>query len=321
MEFFLVFIFYHYNKMEDEHLRESIFLQMKNYSYDFKGDKFDIDIVQNKKYRFYELQEDSNYLYIYINLKDKADDAIKIFYPKSQFIKEFKHIEQRLFLNFIFLSIISFVIAIVFSLYSLSPLKKSYLILTEFIKDIIHDINTPISAIKLNLQLIDKKDDEILSITQSINTLEMLHKNLDNYLSDSTMSIASCDIKNILQEQIDFFSNIYDWLDWRVEIDSKIIDTDKYILSRIIYNLLNNACKYNKTNGFVKIVCKDRSLSISNSSYGIKNPKKVFNRFYKESDRGLGIGLHIVSKFLNQLGYGYKIDVDGDNVVCFRILY
>ena len=48
--------------------------------------------------------------------------------------------------------------------------------------------------------------------------------------------------------------------------------------------------------------------------------KFFFNRFYKESDRGLGIGLHIVSKLLNDLEYKYSFEVFGNDDVCFWIL-
>jgi len=67
MELFLSFIFYNYAKIEKEHLEETIFLQMKNYSYDFKSDKFDIDFVDKKNVPFHELQKDKKYLYIYKN--------------------------------------------------------------------------------------------------------------------------------------------------------------------------------------------------------------------------------------------------------------
>ena len=217
-------------------------------------------------------------IFIYIKTNDENSDIIKIFYPKKNFVVEFDKIKNQLIVKFIFLSMIALVIASIFSFYSLSPLRKSYMILKEFIKDIIHDINTPLSVIKLNLSLIDDKDDEVLTIQQSVNTLEMLHKNLNNYLNSSSINLAEADLKDIIEKQTDFFSNIYDWLDWQIDIEDATI--------------INN------------------SLVIQNSSYGIKKIDKIFDRFYKESDRGLGIGLHIVSKFLKQLNYKYSIDID-----------
>ena len=51
----------------------------------------------------------------------------------------------------------------------------------------------------------------------------------------------------------------------------------------------------------------DKKLSIKDSGKGIANPKKVFERFYKEQERGRGIGLHIVAKLIQELHI--KIDV------------
>ena len=41
---------------------------------------------------------------------------------------------------------------------------------------------------------------------------------------------------------------------------------------------------------------------------GIQNPKRVFERFYKEHERGMGIGLHIVKKLSSELGI--KVDLE-----------
>ncbi len=58
-----------------------------------------------------------------------------------------------------------------------------------------------------------------------------------------------------------------------------------------------------------RLMSKSR-FTISNSSYGVKNPSKVFERFYKESDRGLGIGLHIVDKLCNTLDINRSFKVE-----------
>ena len=320
IEIFLLFIFYGYTKLEEHHLKLNIFLEMKNYSYDFSNSKFDMDIEENSSQKLYELQENKDFLFIYTEIKDGTDELLKITYPIKYFQKEIEDINQKLFIEFLLLSFVALIISLLFTIYSLYPLQKSYTILQEFMKDIIHDINTPISSIKLNLTLIEKQDDELKAIAQSVNTLEMLHKNLDNYLNNTTLTVQECEIEDILMQQIIFFQDLYDWLKWDISITNQTIMTDRYIFSRVIYNIIHNACKYNRSDGFIKIEYENSSLKITNSSYGVKNPRKVFNRFYKESDRGLGIGLHIVSKLLNDLEYKYSFEVFGNDDVCFWIL-
>ncbi len=53
-------------------------------------------------------------------------------------------------------------------------------------------------------------------------------------------------------------------------------------------------------------------LEIKDTGIGIENTKKVFDRFYKEQDRGLGIGLHIVKKLCDELKIDIKINSKQD---------
>jgi len=319
IELFLSFIFYNYALIEKEHLRENLFFEMKNYSYLFEGDKFTLSIAEDKGEKLYELLESPSSLYIAIDTKDDNADVIRISYPKKAYLKEVDTLYEEILLRFVLLSIVAVLIAFVFSFYALYPLQNAYTILKEFMKDMLHDLNTPLSTIKLNLSMIEKKDDEIEMIEQSVNTLEMLHKNLDNYLKETPPNISPHHIEPLLMQQIEFFQSLYDYLEWQIDIEDELLKTDYNLLSRVIYNLLHNATKYNTQNGFISITYSQKKLLISNASYGIKRVEKVFDRFYKEGDRGLGIGLHIVSKILKQLGNEYNMSVDKNGVVSFEL--
>lgn len=291
---------------------------MKNYSYVLNGEKFFIDFENKNKQHFYELLEDNKSLYIYIDLNDENNDVLKIYYPKESYNNAIFTIKKHLLLHFLLFILLGVFISFLFSFYALYPLQHSYTILKEFMKDIIHDINTPISAMKLNLTFLEQSDEKN-ALLQSIQTLEMLHKNLDNYLKEQPLLIQTYSVKEIIEEQVNFFKTIYDWLEWELDIRDQIISTDKYLLSRILYNLLNNATKYNRSKGFIKIIYKNKKLTIQNPSYGIKNPSQVFERFYKESDRGLGIGLHIVAKLASQLHYKYTLNIDTNKIVSVEL--
>ena len=80
------------------------------------------------------------------------------------------------------------------------------------------------------------------------------------------------------------------------------VETNRDALNRIVYNLLSNAGKYIKQNGKVFIRLENNQLIIKDTGKGIKDPKRVFERFYKEQERGIGIGLHIVKKLCDELG-------------------
>jgi len=317
MELFLAFIFYNYHKLEEEHLSEELFLQMKNYSFFFDDNRFDMDIVPKvEENALYELYFDDKHLYILASFLEDEESSLKIFYPLEKYNTLLDNMTSKLLWQFALLSLISIIISFLFALYTLSPLRNSLKLLEEFIKDIIHDLNTPITSILINLKMMQTSE-EAESIAQSANAIAMLHKNLDVYLRDHLLEKEKFYVKEVLEEQIKFFQSLYDYLDWHIEIENSIVSSNKNALSRIVYNLLSNACKYNTSTGFINIIMHENRLTIVNSSYGINNPKRAFDRFYKESDRGLGIGLHIVQKLCNELNIKKQLSVKDKVVTLF----
>lgn len=92
------------------------------------------------------------------------------------------------------------------------------------------------------------------------------------------------------------------------------------LLDEMIYNLVDNAIKYNKTGGSVKIAIKRLSgktaLSVSDTGIGIRKEEqeRVFERFYRV-DRsrsrdagGTGLGLSIVKHGAMLHGAGIRLD-------------
>jgi len=321
IEIFLIFIFYNYYHIEKEHIKKELVLEMKNYSIFFDDERFDIDIVSLKKNTqlFYELYSNKNNIYILVPMQESRKDALKVIYPIKTYKKHLHSMKISLLRQFFLLSIIALLISILFSFYVLQPLRQALKLLEVFIKDIIHDLNTPLTSILISLKMMDKNCNEVETISSSAKTISMLHQNLDTYLRESTFENEKFYLKEVIDEQVAFFSSMYDYLDWEINIESMLIKSDKNAFSRIVYNLLSNACKYNTSNGFIKITTKNNILSISNNSYhGIKHPSKVFERFYKENERGIGIGLHIVEKLSTELSIKNSIEVQ-DNLVTLHL--
>ena len=309
-----MFIFYYYYKIEEEHQSEALFLEMKNYSFYFDDERFDMDILSQNNDTLYELMYDETSVYIVVPLDDSNADRLKVFYPIKEYVARLNEIQNRLYLQFFILTVIAFLIALLFSYYSLRPLRNALYLLEEFIKDIIHDLNTPISSIRLNLKMM-QEDKRSQSIEKSVQSIAMLHKNLDSYLRERPLVKESLFLKDVVYDQVAFFKPLYDYLDWKIEVDESMVYSDRHALSRIVYNIISNACKYNTLEGSIVIEIKKNHITIKNNSYGVKDPSKVFKRFYKESERGLGIGLHIVEKFTTQLEIKKSFIVEDNCVI------
>lgn len=84
---------------------------------------------------------------------------------------------------------------------------------------------------------------------------------------------------------------------------------------KLFRNLIENAIRYNKKNGYVYVKMDGLCVQITDTGIGIeeKNVSRIFERFYRvdkarsRKDGGTGLGLSIV-KYICEY-YGYKIEV------------
>ncbi|WP_051488747.1 sensor histidine kinase [Aliarcobacter lanthieri] len=226
--------------------------------------------------------------------------------------------------------IISFLIAFLFMLFIgyliakmfLKPMRDALHLLDRFIKDTTHELNTPVTAIISNIQMIDKNSlDEKLA--KKINRIEIGAKTISNIYEDLTfISLNNQIISNnieinlseLLKQRVDFFSSIASSkkLSFKLDIkDNILIVSDHKKISKLIDNLLSNAIKYNKYQGFIKVNLKEKLLIIEDSGKGMSkdNIKNLFVRYkrFDTSVGGFGIGLNIVSMIAKE--YDLKIDV------------
>ncbi|MCT7518423.1 sensor histidine kinase [Aliarcobacter cryaerophilus] len=220
--------------------------------------------------------------------------------------------------SFILLLFVGYFIAKLF----LKPMRDSIQMLDRFIKDTTHELNTPIAAILSNIQMINKDNiDEKLA--KKINRIEIGAKTISNIYEDLTfVSLNNQIISNneklnfsqILNQRVDFFKSIANSKQIEFILDIKenvFIVCDIKKLSKLIDNILSNAIKYNKFQGFIKVTLKDKILIIEDSGKGMSkdNLANLFTR-YKRFDKsigGFGIGLNIVSLIAKE--YDLKIDV------------
>ena len=220
--------------------------------------------------------------------------------------------------SFILLLFVGYFIAKLF----LKPMRESIQMLDRFIKDTTHELNTPIAAILSNIQMINKDNiDE--KLVKKINRIEIGAKTISNIYEDLTfVSLNNQIISNneklnfsqILNQRVDFFKSIANSKQIEFILDIKenvFIVCDIKKLSKLIDNILSNAIKYNKFQGFIKVTLKDKILIIEDSGKGMSkdNLANLFTR-YKRFDKsvgGFGIGLNIVSLIAKE--YDLKIDV------------
>ncbi len=292
----------------------------------FDADKnsYTIEFLEEKKEQPFTINKKNSLFYKYYPIPDTPGYHLKISYPASSYqtkITAFKnHRIQELFVA----SFGVLILTLLFALYSLSPLRHAFKLTQEFVKDILHDFNTPISSLLLNVKTLPKTKEsyeKINRIEQSLNTILSLQENLKSYLKQHPKQKEKFDLLKLLEERVEPLQNLYPTLTFTIDGKALWVQSNQSSVSRVLDNLLINAAKYNQQNGRVDIQIKKHSITISDTGKGIKHADKIFDRFYKEHERGLGIGLHIVKNLCDELGIKIKVQSKVDKGTTFLLVF
>ena len=227
--------------------------------------------------------------------------------------------------NFIYIVIplipIGLGIFLSFAISIVKPLLKSDEKLQQSIKETIHELNIPVSTIKMNTQLLQKNisDEKSLKrlkrIEQASNNLLKLYENMEYDIKKEIGKIENQEfyLDEIIAKSCDKFEDIKN----NVIITNKVpkikLSTDINGFERTIDNLISNAIKHNiKDNPIVEISYKNNILSIYNTGEKIdtKNLFIVFDKYFQEdsSKDGFGLGLAMVKEFCDKNKITINID-------------
>ncbi len=273
-------------------------------NYTMECSQFTYDFVDKDRNKLNELFDD-NGLHSYFPIPTSEKYYMEISYPQKRYYEDIQKIKNSLWIKFILATFLLFGIALFFTFYSLRPIRKALQLNDEFIKDILHDFNTPITSMILNIKMFKEEKGEdifIKRISQGINNMMLLQNNLKCFLQHSPSQNAKLDIAKLAKNRLNMMQESYPLLTFIYEKNNDLVRvSNEEILTRIFDNLLSNAAKYNKPRGEVKIIIKGTCILFQDTGKGIQNVNKVMQRYYKEQERGLGLGLHIVQKLIDEL--------------------
>lgn len=231
--------------------------------------------------------------------------------------------------------IIAFIITFLLLIFSgwylsklfLRPMRHAIALLDKFIKDTTHELNTPVSTILSNIEIIDQENLD-LKTKKSLQRIDIASRTISTLYDDLTFLVLHhnllskdeiLNISDIINERIEYFSLSINQkkLNLDIDISKNIIFTaDLNKMNRLFDNLISNAIKYNIVGGELKITLQKNLFIIENSGKGISKEKlpEVFSRFVRDDTvvGGFGIGLHIVSKIAKHYKINTLIDSKPD---------
>lgn len=305
--FLSIVIYQHYHKVLHEYDMH-IGNKMMQCHLNVECNEFETSLVEDIKdkepHTFYKDNE------VYMLFKNN-DHYEKMILSKDSYLDKQHDIQKHVLLEYTLYLIVLILESSFFALYAIRPLKKALKLNEEFVKDILHDFNTPLSALKINIKILKKKfgnDEAIERSNESIQNILSLQDNLHYYISQNKLQNEKVSLDKVIKQRVVYFQSIYP----NLNISCNVQDTSVYIIKdvfiRIIDNLISNASKYNKENGEVKVILKNKLLTIEDGGIGIKNPQEIFQRYYKENNKGIGIGLHIVQKLCEELNININVE-------------
>lgn len=196
----------------------------------------------------------------------------------------------------------------------------------DFISIASHEIRTPLTVIKATAQMLDRRfkgfeHPEIIKAAAKINEKTDKLLTLIKYLLDASqiavnelvMRPEQFSLNDLVTESVNELSLIYPGI--ALQVRGKIKEPiwgDRFRISQVLNNLLNNAIKYSPTGEAIIIRMrknrkKDRAIvSVQDCGIGIpkEEQKNLFKRFWRASTArkrnisGIGLGLHISNQII-----------------------
>jgi len=195
----------------------------------------------------------------------------------------------------------------------------------EIIDSIAFELRIPVTIMKSNIQLLKKRcngsdnsyvEESFLLCEDSVDNI-LRFINCVSFLSD--MGNGRPKLKKISFNLTSFLHQVMEELrqsnldvsrvNIHIAVSGSNIITDKYLLNRILINLLMNALKFSRSMVELNILELENQLTLNVRDYGIGIPeeeiREVFNPFVRASNvkmiSGTGLGLSIITKAVDCL--------------------
>lgn len=216
----------------------------------------------------------------------------------------------------------------------------------EFTANVSHELKTPLTAISGYAELIENGMATEEDITRFSGEIRKNANRLLTLINDTIKLSELDDMANIEElEELDLYQVVNDCSEMiRVNADKhniKIaftgssckVNANKNKMEEILYNLCDNAIRYNNEGGSVLVSVyeeKDRKvLSVKDTGIGIpkEHQERIFERFYRvdksrsKSTGGTGLGLAIVKHMVARQGAKLELESESGKGTEIRVVF
>ena len=279
--------------------------------------------------------EGNNHLYYRVKMEPYYLGAAYILTSKKINYAPITTLQKNVFLFMLLASLVFAILAYFLGRLFVAPMRESLEKMNHFIQDTTHELNTPISTILTNIEMIEtfgkyeENHCELKRIEIASKTLSRIYDDLTylNLNHQYHRTIVNVNISELIEERLVYFTAMIEAKKINVlknMTQGIVLKIDKNDALRLIDNVLSNAIKYNKPLGILEVSLNQEGMRVRDTGIGIKAQelKQIFQRFKRanKSEGGFGIGLHIVSQVCES--YGFDLDIQSvenrGTEVCLR---
>lgn len=203
----------------------------------------------------------------------------------------------------------------------------------EFTANVSHELKTPLTAISGYAELIEHG---MAGKEDTVRFAREIHKNASRLLTlindiiqlsqldEGTVSVeyTDVDLYKMAADCVDMLKMNAEKQDVTMKLCGKpsIVFADRQQMEELIYNLCDNAIRYNNRGGSVNVTVNTKGsdviLSVKDTGIGIsgEHQERIFERFYRvdksrsKATGGTGLGLAIVKHIVSQHGAELLLD-------------
>ena len=210
----------------------------------------------------------------------------------------------------------------------------------EFFQNASHELKSPLTVIKGNLELITEgiiKDDIDETLQKAITEIDRLNALVNQMLDVSILETKALNqpktypIKDYIEKIIEDYKP--KMLEKKLDLHLKLDDSTAYIednhLVMLLTNLIDNAIKYNKKHGKLIIDLTHQKLIIQDTGLGIdkQSINRIYERFFRAGDEavkrisGSGLGLAIVKHIAATYQIKITLQSEPDKGTTFTLIF
>ena len=222
--------------------------------------------------------------------------------------------------------------------HDITQLKQTDKVRRDFVANVSHELRTPLSILRGYIEtLLDNPQTSDKELSRILRVMERHSKRLgllvDDLLTLAHLESRSAGLQFSAVQLAELFQSVI--RDWEKKLaekqlkvvvdlspDARTIRADETRLHEVLYNLLDNALKYSRENGEIRLRAVQRGpeivLSVTDNGIGISKDDlpRIFERFYRADKArsrelgGTGLGLAIV-KHIAQL-HGGRVEAESE---------